>query len=81
MSSATQRQQQQQLQLQDVENGLYPQLHHNNRPQTTRQDTVDMEEIPLREMSQPESEDRRKIRSIFDRVGHNILSEIFFCFL
>lgn len=80
MSSATQRQQQQ-LQLQDVENGLYPQLHHNNRPQTTRQDTVDMEEIPLREMSQPESEDRRKIRSIFDRVCHNILSEFIFCFL
>lgn len=54
---------------QDVENGLYPQLQQ--RPQTRRQDTVDMEEIPLNNLQQ-ESEEKRKIRHIFERVSTTV---------
>lgn len=54
----------------DVENGLYPQLQQ--RPQTRRQDTVDMEVIPLQDIHQQpqsaENDERQKIRHIFDRV-------------
>lgn len=52
--------------VQDVENGIYPQLHQ--RPQTTRQDTVDMEEIPLNNLQQ-ESEEKRKVRRVFESVS------------
>ncbi|XP_058975088.1 protein rhomboid [Musca domestica] len=55
-----------QRQQEDVENGLYPQLRHS-RPPPTRQDTVDLEEIPLREMPPQEPEDRRRIKDVFER--------------
>ncbi|KAL7743340.1 hypothetical protein ACLKA6_008321 [Drosophila palustris] len=66
-------QQLQQQQQRDVENGLYPNIPPERRspstrpvrPPTMRQDTVDMEEIPLNQLNQ-ESEDRRKMREIFD---------------
>lgn len=54
------------IQQRDVENGIYPQLQQ--RPQTRRQDTVDMEEIPLNNLQQ-EPEERRKIRHVFERVS------------
>ncbi|XP_030382119.1 protein rhomboid [Scaptodrosophila lebanonensis] len=63
----------QQLQLQqqrDIENGLYPNIPAERRsppPRPQRQDTIDMEEIPLnRSTSQPEPEDRRRMRDIFN---------------
>lgn len=66
----------QQLQLQqqrDVENGLYPTIPPERRspparPPTLRQDTIDMEEIPLNQTNSQEPEDRRKMREIFDKV-------------
>ncbi|EDX17655.1 GD17034 [Drosophila simulans] len=66
----------QQLQLQqqrDVENGLYPTIPAErrsppSRPQTLRQDTIDMEEIPLNQTNSQEPEDRRKMHEIFDKV-------------
>lgn len=70
----------QQLQLQqqrDVENGLYPNIPPERRspqarpvrPPTLRQDTIDMEEIPLNQANaMQEPEDRRKMREIFDKV-------------
>ncbi|XP_037931123.1 protein rhomboid [Teleopsis dalmanni] len=69
MTTKTVRQQSQQQQL-NAENGLYPQVpieRHTQRPPTCRQDTIDMEQIPLnRTLSQQDSEEKRKIRSIFD---------------
>lgn len=76
----------QQLQLQqqrDVENGLYPNIPPERRspqarpvrPPTLRQDTIDMEEIPLNQAnSMQEPEDRRKMREIFDKVKQCALS-------
>lgn len=76
----------QQLQLQqqrDVENGLYPNIPPERRspqarpvrPPTLRQDTIDMEEIPLNQAnSMQEPEDRRKMREIFDKVKQCTLS-------
>lgn len=76
----------QQLQLQqqrDVENGLYPNIPPERRspqarpvrPPTLRQDTIDMEEIPLNQAnSMQEPEDRRKMREIFDKVKQCSLS-------
>ena len=58
------------IQQRDVENGIYPQLQQ--RPQTRRQDTVDMEEIPLNNLQQ-EPEERRKIRHVFERVSTFLL--------
>lgn len=76
----------QQLQLQqqrDVENGLYPNIPPERRspqarpvrPPTLRQDTIDMEEIPLNQANaMQEPEDRRKMREIFDKVKQCSLS-------
>lgn len=76
----------QQLQLQqqrDVENGLYPNIPPERRspqarpvrPPTLRQDTIDMEEIPLNQANaMQEPEDRRKMREIFDKVKQDSLS-------
>lgn len=76
----------QQLQLQqqrDVENGLYPNIPPERRspqarpvrPPTLRQDTIDMEEIPLNQANaMQEPEDRRKMREIFDKVKQGSLS-------
>ncbi|XP_017869332.1 PREDICTED: protein rhomboid [Drosophila arizonae] len=73
--SQTPAQQLQQQHQRDVENGLYPNIPaerrsptHPARPPTMRQDTIDMEEVPLnRSNSQPESEDRRKMRQLFEK--------------
>lgn len=68
-----------QRQQEDVENGLYPQLRHS-RPPPTRQDTVDLEEIPLREMPPQEPEDRRRIKDVFERVWSSQAVNNFLCF-
>lgn len=75
--SQTPAQQLQQQHQRDVENGLYPNIPAERRsptnparPPTMRQDTIDMEEVPLnRSNSQPESEDRRKMRQLFEKVS------------
>lgn len=73
-------QQLQQQQQRDIENGLYPNIPPERRsplarpvrPPTLRQDTVDMEEIPLNQLNgMQEPEDRRKMREIFDTVNIN----------
>lgn len=72
--SQTPAQQLQMQQQRDVETGLYPTIPAErrsppSRPQTLRQDTVDMEEIPLNQTnSSQEPEDRRRMREIFDKV-------------
>lgn len=67
----------------DAENGLYPQMPSErsqavqkptpSRPPPRRQDTIDMEVIPLnRSQSAPtgvETDDRRRARRIFDNVS------------
>ncbi|XP_022220038.1 protein rhomboid [Drosophila obscura] len=70
--SQTPAQQLQQQRQRDVENGLYPNIPPErrsppSRPQTLRQDTIDMEEIPLNQAISQEPEDRRKMREIFDK--------------
>lgn len=68
----------------DAENGLYPQMPSErghsaqkptpSRPPPRRQDTIDMEVIPLnRSQSAPtgiETDDRRRARRIFDNVSY-----------
>ncbi|KAH8304208.1 rhomboid-related protein 2 [Drosophila kikkawai] len=70
--SQTPAQQLQMQQQRDVENGLYPTIPPERRspparPPTLRQDTIDMEEIPLNQTHSQEPEDRRKMREIFDK--------------
>ncbi|XP_034664436.1 protein rhomboid [Drosophila subobscura] len=70
--SQTPAQQLQQQRQRDVENGLYPNIPPErrsppSRPQTLRQDTIDMEEIPLNQAISQEPEDRRKMREVFDK--------------
>ncbi|EDW30651.1 GL26733 [Drosophila persimilis] len=70
--SQTPAQQLQQQRQRDVENGLYPNIPPErrsppSRPQTLRQDTIDMEEIPLNQTISQEPEDRRKMREVFDK--------------
>lgn len=75
--SQTPAQQLQQQHQRDVENGLYPNIPPERRsptrpvrPPTMRQDTIDMEEIPLNNSnSQQEPDERQKMRQLFDKVS------------